>query len=137
MQSGNGEYSMLRQSIIIMQEKGRGGGGLGERGRGWTCIEGPPGPPYEGQGALVKNGVQDVGGVPVSVCPEHGLPERRLGALHWSTYCWLKIPIQAYHAVHWPKASLSMTLHMGVQTCCKQSLHDVASTGWCKQNYLV
>ncbi len=46
-----------------------------------TCIEGPPGPPDEGQGALVKDRVQYVRGVPVGVCPEHGLPEWSLGPL--------------------------------------------------------
>ena len=75
---------------MIMQEKGRWGGG--GNGRDWTCIEGPPGPPYQGQRALVKNGVQDVGGVPVSVCPEHGLSERRLGALQ----AWVNILLAEY-----------------------------------------
>ena len=48
---------------------------------GLTCIEGPPGPPDKGEGTLVKDGVQDVGRVPVSVAAEHGLPVRCLGSL--------------------------------------------------------
>lgn len=47
-----------------------------------TCVEGPPGPPDEGQRALVKDWVQNVRGVPVGVCPEHGLAEGGLGTLH-------------------------------------------------------
>ena len=48
---------------------------------GLTCIEGPPGPPDKGEGTLVKDGVQDVGWVPVSVAAEHGLPICSLGSL--------------------------------------------------------
>ncbi len=39
-------------------------------------------PPDEGHGALVKDWVQNVRGVPVGVCPEHGLAEGGLGTLH-------------------------------------------------------
>ena len=46
-----------------------------------TCIERPPGPPYERQFTLVENRVQDVRGVSVSVCPECWLPIRCFGAL--------------------------------------------------------
>ena len=53
-----------------------------QRAPALTCIEGPPRPPYERQLTLVEDRVQDVGGIPVGVCPECWLPIGCLGTLH-------------------------------------------------------
>ena len=46
-----------------------------------TCIERPPGPPYERQLTLVENRVQDVRGVSVGIGPKGWLPICCFGAL--------------------------------------------------------
>ena len=46
-----------------------------------TCIERPPGPPYERQLTLVEDRIQDIGGVSVGICPKCWLPICGFGAL--------------------------------------------------------
>ncbi len=65
-----------------------------------TCIEGPPGPPDEGQRALVKDWVQNVRRVSMGVCPEHGLAEGCLGTLHPTTALILISACCIMHLMH-------------------------------------